>query len=118
MKNKYSETQENLVKGHGEYREITEEEFLPSVTSSKYVVCHFYHQDFERCKIVDMHLREIAKHHNEAKFIYLNAEKAPFFIQKLAIQVLPTIVCFIDGVATDRVVGFEELGSRDDFPTL
>ena len=31
---------------------------------------------------------------------------------------LPTIVCFIDGVAVDRIVGFEELGSKDDFPTL
>jgi len=36
----------------------------------------------------------------------------------LAVQVLPTIICFIDGIAVDRVVGFEELGARDDFPTL
>jgi hypothetical protein len=44
------------------------------------VIVHFYHKDFERCKIVDHHLREIAKAHIEAKFLYLNAEKAPFFI--------------------------------------
>ena len=25
---------------------------------------------------------------------------------------------FMDGIAVDRVVGFEELGERDDFPTL
>lgn len=31
---------------------------------------------------------------------------------------LPTIICFIDGVAVDRVVGFEDLGGKDDFPTL
>ena len=31
---------------------------------------------------------------------------------------LPTVVCFIDGVAVDRVVGFEELGGSDEFPTL
>ena len=31
---------------------------------------------------------------------------------------LPTVVCFIDGIAVDRVVGFEELGGSDDFPTL
>ena len=69
-------------------------------------MCHFYHKDFERCKIVDMHLRDISKQHIEARFIYMDAEKAPFFIQKLQIQVLPTIVCFIDGIAVDRVVGF------------
>jgi thioredoxin-like negative regulator of GroEL len=107
-----------LIKGHGKYQEITETEFLPNVTGSKFVVCHFYHKDFERCKIIDMHLREIARTHVEAKFIYLNAEKAPFFIQKLQVQVLPTIICFIDGIAVDRVVGFEDMGNRDDFPTL
>lgn len=85
MKNVYQEKQENLIKGHGQYTEITEEEFLPNVTGSKFVVCHFYHKDFERCKIIDMHLRQIANTHKEAKFIYLNAEKAPFFIKKLQV---------------------------------
>ena len=68
------------IKGHGQYIEITETEFLPNVTGSKFVICHFYHKDFERCKIIDMHLREIAKTHLEARFVYLNAEKSPFFI--------------------------------------
>ena len=58
---------------------------MPNVTGSKFVLCHFYHQDFERCKIVDMHLRKIAAIHPEAKFVMLNAEKAPFFIKKLQI---------------------------------
>ena len=31
---------------------------------------------------------------------------------------LPTIVMFIDGIAYDRIVGFEELGGEDDFPTM
>ena len=31
---------------------------------------------------------------------------------------LPTVICFMDGVAFDRVVGFEELGGTDEFPTL
>ena len=118
MKNVYQEKQENLIKGHGQYTEITEEQFLPNVTGSKFVICHYYHQDFERCKIVDMHLRKIAAQHKEAKFVYLNAEKAPFFIKKLQVQVLPTIICFIDGIAVDRVVGFEDMGNKDDFPTM
>jgi len=32
--------------------------------------------------------------------------------------VLPTIVCFENGVAIDRIVGFEEVGGQDDFPTM
>lgn len=69
-----------MAKGHGQYTEIKEDEFLPYVTGSKYVVVHFYHRDFERCKIIDMHLRNIARQHVECKFVYLNAEMAPFFI--------------------------------------
>lgn len=118
MKKEAKATIENKAKGHGEYREISQDEFLPTVTGSKRVVCHFYHTDFERCKIVDMHLREIAKQHLETKFVYLNADKAPFFVNKLQIQVLPTIVLFTDGIAEDRVVGFEELGGEDDFETI
>ena len=69
-----------------------------------------------------MHLRNISKKHTETKFASLDAEKAPFFVTKLQIQVLPTIICFYNGVATDRVVGFEELGGKDgredEFPEL
>jgi len=82
------------------------------------VVVHFYHKEFERCKIVDMHLRKISAIHKETRFVYLDAEKSPFFITKLQIKVLPTIVLFIDGIAVDRIVGFEDLGMKDDFPTL
>lgn len=93
-----------------------EEEFLAEVTASKQVVLHFYHKDFERCKIMDKHLRVLAKKFVNTKFVYLNAEKAPFFVGKLQIRTLPTLVSFIDGVAKDRVVGFDMLG-EDDFPT-
>jgi hypothetical protein len=43
VKNNYQEDQVNLIKGHGQYTEINEEEFLPTVTGSKVVVVHFYH---------------------------------------------------------------------------
>jgi hypothetical protein len=44
-------------------------------------------------------------------------QDAPFFTQKLQVQVLPCLICFIGGVAVDRLVGFEELGKKDDFNT-
>lgn len=28
------------------------------------------------------------------------------------------MIIFVEGIAIDRVVGFEELGNKDDFPTL
>lgn len=50
------------------------------------------------------------------KFVYINAEKSPFFVGKLKVRVLPTIVSFIDGVAADRIMGFDGLGG-DEFKT-
>lgn len=54
----------------------------------------------------------------------MNAEKAPFFIQKLMVRVLPTIIAFHQGVAMDeRVIGFQDLtqdlepGRESEFPT-
>ena len=117
-KEDYSEQQTNKTLGHGTYTEITEQEFLPLVTKTKYVVIAFFHKDFTRCKIVDMHLEKICRTHNETRFVRIDAEKCPFFVQKLQIQVLPTIILFDDGIAFDRVVGFEELGGEDDFPTM
>lgn len=31
---------------------------------------------------------------------------------------LPTIIMFDNGVAVDQIIGFEELGGEDDFPTI
>lgn len=44
-------------------------------------------------------------------------QDAPFFTEKLNVRTLPCILCFVDGVAVDRVVGFDELGGKDTFPT-
>jgi hypothetical protein len=103
---------------YGEYQEIVESEFLTYVTKAKFSVVHFYHKDFERCKIIDFHLRKIAPEHTECKFMRLDAEKSPFFVNKLAIKMLPTVCCFKNGVLQDQIVGFGELGAKDDFKTM
>ena len=81
----YEEERTNITRGHGTYVEITEQEFLPTVTGTDYVICAFFHKDFERCKIVDMHLHKICKLHTEARFVRIDAEKCPFFVTKLQI---------------------------------
>ena len=85
---------------------------------NKKVICHFYHKDFERCKIMEKHLEIIALTHGETVFVRIDAEKTPFFTTKLNIKVLPTVVLFNDGKAYDRIIGFDELGLKDDFPTI
>lgn len=110
-------TAELKARGHGEYQEIDQDGFLPTVTSTKHVICHFYHREFERCKIMDQHLSDIAKAHLESRFVKINAEKCPFFVTKLNIKVLPSVILFKDGIAVDRIVGFDELGETDEFST-
>jgi|Transcript_24691 hypothetical protein len=114
------EAQEARVKyqqlGHGEYQHIEEEVFLKTVTSSKRCIVHFHHRNFERCKIMDMHLAKMAKKFMGTKFVTMDAEKCAFFVDKLAIKTLPCVIVFLDGVAVGRQVGFDELPG-DDFST-
>ncbi|XP_047077366.1 thioredoxin domain-containing protein PLP3B-like isoform X2 [Lolium rigidum] len=89
--------------GHGEYREIIEGDFLAEVT---------------RCnRIMDKHLKALAPVYLGTKFIKLDAENAPFFVTKLAIKMLPCVILFKKGIVVDRLVGFEDLGGKDDFST-
>jgi hypothetical protein len=115
---------ENIGKGHGQYREIVQDDFLKEMCSSERVVCHFYHRDFERCKIFDMHLNKLAQRHLETKFVKIDAEKTPFFTAKLLIQTIPTVVFFFDGVGRQKIIGFDGLSDGlpddkvDEWPTI
>jgi len=124
MRAEQQERMQNLRKGHGELSEIVQDEFLPRITSSKRAVCHFYHKDFHRCKIMDKHLAILAHAHLETLFLKIDAEKAPFFCEKLNVRVLPTVICFFDGVTKpgQSVHGFGGLSldgdsDPDDWPT-
>jgi hypothetical protein len=59
--------------GHGTYTEISEGDFLEAVTKTENVVCHFYHKDFERCKIVDRDMEVLCKQYLDTRFIKLSA---------------------------------------------
>lgn len=110
LKQHQSQRATNLSLGHGSYRTITQDEFLPECTgSSKYVIIHFYHDDFERCKIMDFHLNIVAKEHLEAKFLRIDAGKSPFFVAKLRIQTLPALLVFDEGKEIGRLAGFDGL---------
>ena len=55
------------------------------------------------------HLKILYQQFPNTQFLYLNAEKSPFFVQKLSIRSLPTLCIFIDGIMKDKVLGFEGL---------
>ncbi|RAL45335.1 hypothetical protein DM860_014745 [Cuscuta australis] len=103
--------------GHGEYSEImAEKDFFSVVKASERVVCHFYRENWP-CKVVDKHMRILAERHMETRFVKIHAEKSPFLAEKLKITVLPTIALVKNAKVEDYVVGFDELGGKDDFTT-
>lgn len=118
MKKANEERQKWRDLGHGYYAEITSEPvFFAMTKKSERVVLHFYRDGAERCKIVDMHFQKLAPKHLETKFTTMNAPKSPFLAKRLNITVIPTIICVINQKVVDRIVGFTELGNRDDFST-
>ena len=105
--------------GYGTYTRITnEKELMQMTTSTKYCIVHFYKSDFNRCRIMDQHLEELAPLHLQTKFLKIDVEQAPFLVQRLSIKVLPCVIAFVDGIGVDRIVGFEGIGySEDTFKT-
>lgn len=117
MKQAQAETAKHKSLGHGELRTITQDEFLPECTGeSEWVAVHFFHKEFKRCDIMDHHLKVIAPLQLRCKFLRLDVEKAPFFVQKLQIKTLPTLIVFRDGKAIDRLTGFEGLAPNPSEP--
>lgn len=118
MKKRAKAKQEWLANGHGEYTEIDgEKEFFTVCNKSEHVVVHFCKNDSPRCKIVDMHLKVLAKKHVETRFVKLDVERAPFLSGRLKIRVIPTIGLVKENKTKDFIVGFTDLGNRDDFST-
>lgn len=116
MKKQNAQKQEWLSQGHGSYSEIADEkDFFQATKKSHRVVCHFFRDSTFRCKIVDKHLAELAPKHVETKFIKIDVEKARFLVDRLKVRMLPTIVLIKDSKTVDRIVGFDELGGKDEF---
>lgn len=103
---------------HGTYENIlTEKELMEITTKEKICLIHFYHKEFRRCQIMDKHLEIIARSHFNTRIVKIDVDNAPFLVERLKVQVLPCLVAFMDGISLDRLVGFEELGSNDNFTT-
>lgn len=119
MKQQQEKQLEWIAKQHGTYREIPQDSFFNVVVrdkgGSEHCVVHFYHNDFERCKIMDARLRDLAPSFMSAKFVKVDVQKAPFLVDKLKVTMLPCVVLFRNDVAVDRIVGFDDLGNNDDF---
>lgn len=117
MQHAHQQKAKELALGHGQVRTISEDEFLTECTGqSEFVVVHFFHNDYERCKVMDHHLKIVAPLHTSCKILRLDAAKAPFFVTKLQVRTLPTLIAFREGKSMARLIGFEGLASPTKDP--
>ncbi|OBZ89008.1 Thioredoxin domain-containing protein plp1 [Choanephora cucurbitarum] len=118
IQNEINRRHAHAENNHGSYTDITKEkEFMNITTSEKYVVGHFYHRDFRRCKIMDTHLEALAKKYYDTRFIKIDVQNAPFLVEKLQVRVLPCVMAWTNGYAQTKIVGFDDLGNTDSFQT-
>ncbi|KAF8529041.1 thioredoxin-like protein [Hysterangium stoloniferum] len=118
LKQEVSKVRDMRENDHGKYSEITnEKEVIKICANEARCVVHFYHRNFLRCRIMDKHIEEIAPKYFSTRFIRVFVENVPWLVDKLAIKVLPCVICFVKGESTDRLIGFEELGNEDAFRT-
>lgn len=118
LKQEMDRMKELQANQHGIYGEVTDEKEVIRITSrEKRCVVHFYHSNFKRCEIMDKHLASLAPKYFNTRFFRVFVESVPWLVEKLAIKVLPCVICFVDGVTKDRLIGFEELGNVDSFDT-
>jgi len=90
---------------HGKYTEVTDEkEVIKICAQEERCVVHFYHRKFQRCRIMDKHLEEIAPRYFSTRFIRVFVENVPWLVEKLDIKVLPCVICFVKGASKDRCV--------------
>ncbi|WVR00339.1 hypothetical protein IAU59_007482 [Kwoniella sp. CBS 9459] len=94
---------------------IDEKKLIERMSNERYCLIHFVHPDFARCAIMDQRLAEIAPAHPHTLFLRANVSDVPFLVAKMAVQVLPCVLAFVNGKAVDRLIGFEELGDTDKF---
>ena len=92
--------------------------FLPEVTTTQGVVAHFYHQEFERCRIMDKHLMRAG----EEVFRYKVYQDIGTGRAVLCDQVASEGIAVFDFFQRRRRVrslglGSRNSGVRDDYPT-
>ncbi|KAE8388381.1 hypothetical protein ETB97_005847 [Aspergillus alliaceus] len=101
----------------------SDQTLLNFTTETHRCVIHFAHPDFARCSTMDEHMQVLAARHYEARFARVDVRNTPFIVERLKIRVLPCVVGFKDGIAVERVVGFEGLAlggcdGTDSFSTV
>eukprot|EP01090_Pellita_catalonica_P018347 TRINITY_DN5895_c0_g1_i2.p1 TRINITY_DN5895_c0_g1~~TRINITY_DN5895_c0_g1_i2.p1 ORF type:complete len:242 (-),score=62.70 TRINITY_DN5895_c0_g1_i2:796-1521(-) len=94
----------------GEVRHITEQEYKMQVEEAKiWVIVHLYKDGLPQCKLVNQHLRDLAKKFRDVKFLKIYADEA---IHNYPESNLPTLLIYHDGEMVNQLIGAKALGGE------
>merc|ERR1719478_40891 len=110
MKKKAEQQVDNQRKGHGKLMKISDQqEFFAAAKKSPRMVVIFTRNSNKYGKAMLEHAELLAQRHLEAKFIWVDAENAPFLTDRLNIFMLPTIVCIKNNKVHKQHNGLNEI---------
>ena len=110
MKRKAEQEQQNVSNGHGTLSKINDQqEFFAAAKASARMVVIFTRNSNKYGKAMLEHAELLSQRHLEARFIWVDAENAPFLTDRLNIYMLPTIVCIKDNKVHKQHNGLNEI---------
>eukprot|EP00321_Phaeocystis_globosa_P009956 CAMPEP_0118828070 /NCGR_PEP_ID=MMETSP1162-20130426/16865_1 /TAXON_ID=33656 /ORGANISM="Phaeocystis Sp, Strain CCMP2710" /LENGTH=206 /DNA_ID=CAMNT_0006758999 /DNA_START=48 /DNA_END=668 /DNA_ORIENTATION=- len=110
MQEKAAERQSWAEKGHGSFQKIADQkDFFTVCKNSDKVIVLFTRESNKYGKAMKEHMTLLAQHHMEARFVWVDAENAPFLTDKLNIWMLPTICCMENNKVKEQHNGLNEI---------
>merc|ERR1719473_85692 len=110
MKKKAAAQQDNMANGHGKLMKISDQqEFFGAAKKSNKMIVIFTRNSNKYGKAMLEHAEVLAAKHLEARFLWVDAENAPFLTDRLNIYMLPTIVCIKDNKVDKQHNGLNEI---------
>ena len=110
MRKKAEEQQGNVANGHGKLMKINDQqEFFGAAKRSNRMIVIFTRNSNKYGKSMLEHMELLAGKHLEARFLWVDAENAPFLTERLNIYMLPTIVCIKDNKVHRQHNGLNEI---------
>jgi len=118
MKKEAEQKKENVSNGHGTLTQITDQkEFFDAAKKSNKMVVVFTRNSNEHGKMLLDHMKRIATDHLEARFLWLEADNAPFLTDRFNIFMLPTIVCIENNKVKCQHNGLNDLDGSGKYST-
>ena len=110
MKRKAEQEQQNVSNGHGTLSKINDQqEFFAAAKASARMIVIFTRNSNKYGKVMLEHAELLSQKHLEARFLWVDAENAPFLTDRLNIYMLPTIVCIKDNKVHKQHNGLNEI---------